>query len=109
MQSDSSKAYENARAEYERLSGQPAFIRLIRRKKLDEAETDMREKHNVWVSEEVSALANAWTPERLPPYRMMAELDARFGTDRGTVETLLRREYDRSYPLSSFQIGRAHV
>ena len=85
MQSDSSKAYENARAEYERLSGQPAFIRLIRRKKLDEAETDMREKHNVWVSEEVSALANAWTPERLPPYRMMAELDARFGTDRGTV------------------------
>lgn len=44
MQSDSSKAYENARAEYERLSGQPAFIRLIRRKKLDEAETDMRER-----------------------------------------------------------------
>ncbi|WP_373120131.1 hypothetical protein [Bifidobacterium longum] len=109
MQSDSSKAYENARAEYERLSGQPAFIRLIRRKKLDEAETDMREKHNVWVSEEVSALANAWTPERLPPYRMMAELDARFGTDRGTVETLLRREYDRSYPLSSFHWPMSRV
>ena len=109
MQSDSSKAYENAMAEYERLSGQPAFIRLIRRKKLDEAETDMREKHNVWVSEEVSALANAWTPERLPPYRMMAELDARFGTDRGTVETLLRREYDRSYPLSSFHWPMSRV
>ena len=102
MQSDSSKAYENAKAEYERRSGQPSFIRLIRRKKLDEAKTDMRENHNAWVSEEVNALANDWTPERLPPYRVMAELDARLGTDRETVETLLRREYDHSYPLPSF-------